>query len=69
MWSQAIVIVEPQGQTLNLTLLPETQVKAAGGINTLDSLFEMLRADATRIGTSSTETNLEQFKAHEARWG
>jgi deoxyribose-phosphate aldolase len=28
----------------------------------------MLRAGAIRIGTSATETILEEFKAREARW-
>ncbi|HEY5160574.1 MAG TPA: deoxyribose-phosphate aldolase [Gaiellaceae bacterium] len=50
------------------TLSPETQVKASGGIDNLDTLLEMLRAGAVRIGTSATETILEEFKAREARW-
>jgi len=50
------------------TLSPDTQVKAAGGVDSLDSLLEMLRAGAIRIGTSATETILEEFKAREARW-
>jgi deoxyribose-phosphate aldolase len=50
------------------TLSPESQVKAAGGVDSLDSLLGMLRAGAIRIGTSATETILEEFKAREARW-
>jgi deoxyribose-phosphate aldolase len=50
------------------TLSPETRVKAGGGADDLDSLLEMLRAGAVRIGTSSTEKILEEFKAREARW-
>jgi deoxyribose-phosphate aldolase len=50
------------------TLSPETQVKASGGIDNLDTLLEMLRSGAVRIGTSATETILEEFRAHEARW-
>jgi deoxyribose-phosphate aldolase len=53
---------------LRRSLSPETQIKAAGGIHDLDSLLEMLRAGATRIGTSATEPILEEFKAREARW-
>ena len=50
------------------TLSPDTRVKAAGGVDNLDSLLELLRAGAVRIGTSATETILEEFKAREARW-
>jgi deoxyribose-phosphate aldolase len=50
------------------TLSPDTQVKAASGIDNLDTLLEMLRAGAIRIGTSAAETILEEFKAREARW-
>ncbi len=50
------------------TLSPETQVKATGGIDNLDSLLGMLTAGAVRIGTSATEIVLEEFKAREARW-
>jgi deoxyribose-phosphate aldolase len=50
------------------SLPPDIQVKAAGDIHSLDSLLEMLRAGAVRIGTSATETILEEFKTREARW-
>ena len=36
-------------------------VKASGGIRTLDQLMEMLKAGATRIGTSSGPGIIEQF--------
>jgi len=39
---------------------PGVGVKAAGGIRTLDDALEMLRAGASRIGTSSTVSILEE---------
>jgi deoxyribose-phosphate aldolase len=50
------------------TLSPDTQVKAAGGIRDLDSLLEMLKAGAVRVGTSATEMIIEEFRRREARW-
>lgn len=38
----------------------EMQVKAAGGIRTLDALLEAVAAGASRIGTSSTEAIMEE---------
>ncbi len=42
---------------------PRVQVKAAGGIRTLDALKEMKRLGATRCGTSQTSTILEELRA------
>jgi len=42
------------------------QVKAAGGIRTLDALLEVMAIGVTRIGTTATETILEDFKARKA---
>ena len=41
---------------------PECQVKASGGIRDLDTAERFLDAGATRIGTSSTRTIIEQAK-------
>jgi deoxyribose-phosphate aldolase len=41
---------------------PQVQVKASGGIRTLDALLEMRAAGATRVGSSSTEKILEECK-------
>lgn len=38
------------------------EVKASGGIKTLDQVLEFLRKGATRIGSSSTAQILEDFK-------
>ena len=45
------------------TVGPEMGVKAAGGIRTLEAAFEMIRAGATRIGTSSGVAIVEALKA------
>ncbi|MEM1554600.1 MAG: deoxyribose-phosphate aldolase, partial [Thermoproteota archaeon] len=42
--------------------IPEIQVKAAGGIRTLDDLLRFKALGATRIGTSATETIIEEAK-------
>jgi deoxyribose-phosphate aldolase len=39
------------------------QVKAAGGVRTLDALLEVMNVGVTRIGATATETILEDFKA------
>jgi len=44
----------------------KVQVKAAGGIRTLDALLEMRRAGATRIGATATEAIMEEALAREA---
>ena len=50
------------------TLTPETQVKAASGVDNLDTLLKMLQAGAVRVGTNATESILEEFRARESRW-
>jgi deoxyribose-phosphate aldolase len=42
---------------------PHVQVKAAGGVRTLDALLEVIAVGVTRIGATATETILEDFKA------
>ncbi|MGE5335778.1 MAG: deoxyribose-phosphate aldolase [Nitrososphaerota archaeon] len=60
------------GATLNdLRLMraavsPHIQVKAAGGIRTLDAVIDMLNAGATRIGASATKAILDDFRARKA---
>lgn len=41
---------------------PAVGVKAAGGIRTLDAALDMLRAGASRLGTSSTVSILEEAR-------
>jgi deoxyribose-phosphate aldolase len=48
------------------TVGPQVQVKAAGGVRTLDVLLEVMRVGVTRVGATATETILEDFKARKA---
>jgi deoxyribose-phosphate aldolase len=45
------------------TVGPDMGVKAAGGIRTLDAALDMIRAGATRIGTSAGVSIVEELKA------
>jgi deoxyribose-phosphate aldolase len=45
---------------------PHMQVKAAGGVRTLDAVLEVMAVGVTRIGATATETILEDFKARKA---
>ncbi len=62
----------PSGATLDdLRLMrantsPPTQVKAAGGIRTLDALLEVMELGVTRVGATATATMLDDFTARKA---
>jgi deoxyribose-phosphate aldolase len=62
----------PSGATIeDLKLMrasvsPRVQVKAAGGVRTLDALLEVMSVGVTRVGATATETMLEDFKARKA---
>jgi deoxyribose-phosphate aldolase len=62
----------PSGATIDdLRLMrrsvgPDVQVKAAGGVRTLDALLEVMAIGVTRVGATATETILEDFKARKA---
>jgi deoxyribose-phosphate aldolase len=62
----------PSGATIeDLKLMREhspahMQVKAAGGVRTLDALLEVMNVGVTRIGATATETILEDYKARKA---
>jgi deoxyribose-phosphate aldolase len=62
----------PGGATLeDLALMrrtvgPGVQVKAAGGVRTLDALLDVMAVGVTRIGATATETILEDFKSRKA---
>lgn len=49
------------------TVGPDMGVKAAGGIRTLDAALDMIRAGATRIGTSAGVAIVEELKARRTR--
>ena len=50
------------------TVGPDTGVKASGGVRGLDTLLEMVRAGATRIGTSASARILDEV-AHRVATG
>ncbi|PZA06298.1 MULTISPECIES: deoxyribose-phosphate aldolase [unclassified Meiothermus] len=62
----------PSGATLEdlrlmrQTVSPQVQVKAAGGVRTLEALLEAMRAGATRVGATATAAILEEFNARKA---
>jgi deoxyribose-phosphate aldolase len=61
----------PSGATLaDLKLMrasvgPQVQVKAAGGVRTLDALLEVIDAGITRAGATATAKILDDFKARQ----
>jgi deoxyribose-phosphate aldolase len=42
---------------------PHIQVKAAGGVRTLDALLDVMALGVTRIGATATQTILDDFRA------
>ncbi len=62
----------PSGATIDdLKLMrantaPHVQVKAAGGVRTLDALLEVMAVGVTRIGATTTSTILDDFRARKA---
>jgi deoxyribose-phosphate aldolase len=48
---------------------PRIEVKAAGGVRTLDALLAVMDLGVTRIGATATETIIEEFRARKAAGG
>jgi deoxyribose-phosphate aldolase len=48
---------------------PHVQVKAAGGVRTLDALLEVMALGVTRVGATATKTMLDEFRARKAGGG
>ena len=48
---------------------PHVQVKAAGGVRTLDALLEVMALGTTRIGATATKTIIEDFRSRKAGGG
>ncbi len=48
---------------MRASVSPRIEVKAAGGVRTLDALLEVMNVGVTRIGATATATILEDFKA------
>jgi len=45
---------------------PHIQVKAAGGVRTLDALLAVMALGVTRIGATATATIIDDFRARKA---
>ena len=45
---------------------PHVQVKAAGGVRTLDALLEVMALGVTRVGATATKTIIDDFRARKA---
>ena len=45
---------------------PHIQVKAAGGVRTLDALLEVMALGTTRIGATATKTIIDDFRARKS---
>ena len=48
---------------------PHIQVKAAGGVRTLDALLEVMALGTTRIGATATKAIIDDFRARKAGGG
>jgi deoxyribose-phosphate aldolase len=48
---------------------PHVQVKAAGGVRTLDALLEVMALGTARIGATATRTIIDDFRARKAGTG
>jgi deoxyribose-phosphate aldolase len=45
---------------------PRVQVKAAGGVRTLDALIEVMALGVTRVGATQTKAIIDDFRARRA---
>ena len=63
----------PSGATLDdlrlmrASVSPHVQIKAAGGVRTLDALIEVLNTGTTRVGATATSVILDDFRARKAQ--
>jgi deoxyribose-phosphate aldolase len=48
------------------TVSPHVQVKAAGGVRTLDALIDVMNLGVTRIGATATKAIIDDFRARKA---
>ncbi|MDX2006596.1 MAG: deoxyribose-phosphate aldolase [Meiothermus sp.] len=56
----------PDLELMRRTVSPHIQVKAAGGVRTLDALIEVMNVGVTRIGATATAAILDDFNARKA---
>ena len=52
---------------MRASVSPRVQVKAAGGVRTLDAVLDVLNAGVTRIGATASKTILDEFRARKAQ--
>jgi len=48
------------------TVSPHIQVKAAGGVRTLDALIDVMNLGVTRVGATATKAIIDDFRARKA---
>ena len=48
------------------TVSPHVEVKAAGGVRTLDALIEVMNLGVTRVGATATKAIIDDFRARKA---
>jgi len=48
------------------TVSPDIQVKAAGGVRTLDALIDVMNLGVTRVGATATKAIIDDFRARKA---
>jgi deoxyribose-phosphate aldolase len=51
------------------TVSPHIQVKAAGGVRTLDALIDVMNLGVTRVGATATKAIIDDFRARRAGAG
>jgi len=51
------------------TVSPHVQVKAAGGVRTLDALIDVMNLGVTRVGATATKVIIDDFRARKAGAG
>lgn len=56
----------PDLELMRRTVSPHIQVKAAGGVRTLDALIEVMNVGVTRIGATATAPILDDFNSRKA---
>jgi deoxyribose-phosphate aldolase len=54
-------------ELMRRTVGPNVQVKAAGGVRSLDALLEVMSVGVTRIGATATAAILDEFTARKAQ--
>jgi deoxyribose-phosphate aldolase len=45
---------------------PQVQVKAAGGVRTLDALIDVMNLGVTRVGATATKAIIDDFRVRKA---